>query len=103
MTKRRWSGVWLVGLVIGLAVFSVACGGGEANGDGDTSGGDTPTGQALLEGRCAQCHGLERVTSASKSVEEWQSTVARMIEKGAQLDGAEAETLVAYLADTYGP
>ena len=100
---RLWLRRWLVVMVIGLTVVAVACSGNQTTGDKGTTAGDVPAGQVLLEERCTRCHTLERVTAASKSVEEWQATVARMVDKGAQLDGAEAETLMAYLAETYGP
>lgn len=100
MTKQRLR-IMLVGLMIGLAIFMVACGGGEAN--VDEGAGDAPDGKALLEGRCVDCHGLDRTTSASKTEAEWRETVGRMVSKGAQLSSAEVDTLVAYLAEMYGP
>jgi cytochrome c5 len=60
-------------------------------------------GAALLEERCTICHGLDRTTSARKTREEWEQTVVRMVGKGAELNEAEQEILIAYLAETYGP
>jgi cytochrome c5 len=60
-------------------------------------------GAALLEERCTVCHGLDRTTSARKTREEWEQTVVRMVGKGAELNEAEQEILIAYLAETYGP
>ncbi|MCU0519538.1 MAG: hypothetical protein MUF84_02440 [Anaerolineae bacterium] len=103
MAKQWWLRYGLAALVIGLAVFAVGCGGDEAAVDGGAAGVDTPAGQALLEDRCTQCHTLDRVTSESKTAAEWQQIVGSMVSKGAQLSSAEVDTLVAYLAEMYGP
>jgi cytochrome c5 len=58
-------------------------------------------GQSLLEERCTVCHGLGGVERAKKTEEEWKTTVERMVGKGAQLDEAEQELLIQYLAETY--
>jgi len=70
---------------------------------------ETPTepstdldGQALLEGRCAECHTLDRVTSSEKNREEWVQTVDRMIDRGAELNASEREILIDYLVENYG-
>jgi uncharacterized lipoprotein YmbA len=81
---KRWLMVAMVAVVL-LA----ACGGGE------------PTGRALLEGRCDQCHELELVTGSDKTAEGWTVTVNRMIMHGAELTEAERDILVAYLAEEY--
>ena len=61
----------------------------------------TLDGQSLLQERCTQCHGLGQVEPAKKTEEEWKATVERMVGKGAQLDEAEQELLIQYLAETY--
>lgn len=61
----------------------------------------TLDGKSLLEDRCTVCHDLGRVERAKKTEEEWKATVERMVEKGAQLDEAEQELLIKYLAETY--
>jgi len=58
--------------------------------------------QVLLEERCTVCHTLDRVQSSQKSREEWESTVTRMVEYGAQLTDEERAVLLDYLAATYG-
>ena len=60
-------------------------------------------GEALLEDRCTSCHGLDRTTSAQKTQAEWEETVSRMVDKGAQLNDEEQSVLVDYLAENYGP
>ena len=100
----------LVGLV--LMALAVACGGGGEETPDTSPVQKTPEeaegppalgGQDLLEARCTKCHNLDRVKAASKTLDEWTATVGRMRGKGADLTDAEAETLLEYLAETYGP
>jgi cytochrome c5 len=70
---------------------------------GGGEGPAAPSGDELLQSRCAECHGLAQIEGASKTQAEWETTVARMRSKGAQLTDGEAETLVEFLAETYGP
>ena len=60
-------------------------------------------GQALLNDRCTKCHGLERVTSAHKSADQWTQAVSKMVQNGAKLSADEQKVLVDYLTKTYGP
>ena len=57
--------------------------------------------KALVEERCTQCHDLQTVTGAAKSRDGWQSTVERMIGKGAQLNDAEKAVVIDYLAEEF--
>lgn len=66
----------------------------------DTSGLD---GEALVQERCTTCHTAERIDNASKTAEEWAVTVDRMISYGAQLNDAERQAVIDYLAATHGP
>jgi cytochrome c5 len=59
-------------------------------------------GWALLEERCTVCHTLDRVERSQKSREEWESTVARMVGRGAQLTDDERAVLIDYLTARYG-
>lgn len=59
-------------------------------------------GAALLDQRCSVCHSPDRAKQAPRSKIDWETTVTRMIGKGAQLSDAEKQTLVDYLAKTYG-
>ncbi len=58
---------------------------------------------ALLQARCTDCHGLNKVTAARYTQEQWQQSVTRMVQKGARLNAEEQAALVAYLAETYKP
>ena len=97
--------VCLLGL--SLVYLLVACGGGgeepPAPPPGGVEGPAALGGQDLLEARCTKCHNLDRVKAASKTLDEWTATVGRMRGKGAEPTDAEAQVLVDYLAETYGP
>lgn len=100
MKTRLLIGSLVVIFVLGLVL--AACGGAEEPAPGTE--GEQPgalDGQALVEERCSQCHNLQTVTSANKSRDAWQSTVERMIEKGARLNEAEKEAVIDYLAEAY--
>lgn len=60
-------------------------------------------GATLLETRCSICHGVDRTTNLTKTADEWEQTVTRMIGNGAQLTDAEKSVLVEYLVANYGP
>lgn len=57
--------------------------------------------ESIINEQCVTCHGLSRITSTKASLEQWQSIVERMIQKGAKLTDAEKAVLVQYLADNY--
>ncbi|PLY00515.1 MAG: hypothetical protein C0622_08680 [Desulfuromonas sp.] len=60
-------------------------------------------GATLLEKRCSVCHSAERPKSKQKTAEQWDTTVTRMIKKGARLTAEEKQVLVDYLSATYKP
>ena len=93
MTRTRLLLVSMLG-VLALVLVLAACGGAEEPA-ADLDG------KALTEERCTVCHNLQTVTSAKKSADGWQSTVERMIGKGAQLSDAEKAAVVEYLAEAY--
>jgi mono/diheme cytochrome c family protein len=60
---------------------------------------DEAQGRALLEAKCADCHGMEEVDAhGGDDLAGWKKVLAQMIEEGAEIDDAEAATLAAYLA-----
>jgi cytochrome c2 len=58
-------------------------------------------GQTIMQQQCSRCHSLNRVKSAHHTAAEWQITVNRMINKGAQLNQQEEQALIDYLAQNY--
>ena len=73
-------------LVVFLAMFSLPAPGFSA-----------PDGKSVMESRCGSCHGLDRITSKSKDRDAWQTTVNRMIGKGATVNAEEKAALIDYL------
>ena len=103
--KMRWVVVLTV-VALTLTLVLVACGGAgqEETAPGAGGQGEVPDaldGQTLVEERCAKCHDLKRVESATKTREEWTANVERMVSQGAELDEAEQQAVIDYLAETY--
>ena len=55
-----------------------------------------PTAEALLQDRCAACHGLDRLDS-DIAVDRWPAIVDEMIQKGAKLDETEKQIVLDHL------
>ena len=60
-------------------------------------------GASILSRRCTNCHALELVREASKSVTEWREIINTMVEYGATLAASEQGVLAEYLARDFGP
>ena len=60
-------------------------------------------GAKLLEERCSVCHPSSRPKSKQKSPDQWESTVNRMMGKGAKLSEEEKRVLLDFLSKTYKP
>jgi cytochrome c5 len=95
-------------VVIAAGVVALACSGPgpaavtEAPPAEDPAAG-APDGAAMLEDRCSVHHSLGQIESASKTRDEWEATVARMVSKGANLTEDEQAAVADYLVETYGP
>jgi hypothetical protein len=85
---------------IGVGVIVLAC---SAPASPEATGAPADDAATLVEERCSRCHNLAGIEGASKTREEWQRTVTRMIEKGAELSADEQEVVVDYLAEIAGP
>ncbi|HOU14623.1 MAG TPA: hypothetical protein PKZ84_16070 [Anaerolineae bacterium] len=123
MQTRTLTTIWIVATLIVAALVLGACRGSSSPPPAATGATSAPTAvpataapattaptakpaidaAALLQARCTDCHGLNKVTSARYTLEQWQQSVARMVQKGARLNAEEQEALVAYLAETYKP
>ncbi len=60
-------------------------------------------GKEIVEIVCAQCHGLNNVTTARRTREEWESVVSDMVARGAPLLIDEIDTVAGYLTEHFGP
>lgn len=59
--------------------------------------------QALLERKCAACHGLDKLAPVQADRDGWAAIVERMVGQGAVLTDAERAELVEYLAARSAP
>ena len=105
MNKRIISLISLLLLVMLVGTNLAACGSGSAATPVPTSksvGNNAALdGQAIMQKSCSVCHSLTRVTSAHHTAAQWQNTVNRMINHGAQLAPQEEQVLIDYLAQNY--
>ena len=85
--------ILLLALVVGFVLFTIEAPIALAQDDG----------AALLEQRCSVCHPSARPKSKQKSPEQWETTVTRMMGKGAQLTPDEQKRLIDHLSETYKP
>ena len=60
-------------------------------------------GKLLVAGACLSCHTEDLLAQQRLPKEKWAATVKKMMGWGANLDPSDAEKLVGYLAETYGP
>ena len=88
MNKSNYLYLLTLTLLLGTIILT-SCGGGG------------PDGEELLRSRCKDCHSLDTITQAGKSLAGWELNVDRMIFRGAKLDDVEREILIEYLAETY--
>lgn len=66
-----------------------------SHGNGDNS-------KLLFENKCSRCHGLERITQAVKTPDQWNSTVHRMRGKDTKwISDDEAQTIATYLESNF--
>ncbi|MCZ6629076.1 MAG: hypothetical protein O7E56_12705 [SAR324 cluster bacterium] len=60
-------------------------------------------GNEIVEMVCGQCHGLNNISDARRTMEEWESVVSDMVARGAPLLIDEIDTVTEYLAENFGP
>jgi hypothetical protein len=51
---------------------------------------------------CAMCHPIELVVAKPRSIDDWDMTIARMVDRGATITDAEQLQILAYLAKHFG-
>ena len=51
---------------------------------------------------CNQCHGLDQITNAKHTADDWRAVIAQMINNGAVLSDDEQDQVVAYLSKNFG-
>ena len=60
-------------------------------------------GKQIVENSCTQCHGVDYVTDAHYSKEQWTEVVERMKLSGAPVEDSQVPVLVDYLTRNFGP
>lgn len=60
-----------------------------------------PDAKLIVEGACTACHGLDFIAEHRKDHDDWDFTVRRMIDKGADLYVDDIPLVVDYLAKTF--
>ena len=58
-------------------------------------------GKEIVQKTCVACHSIQTVTAKRGTKDEWNKTVDKMIEHGAALTDAEADTVVQYLSASF--
>jgi len=71
---------------------------------GATATDDLPEGEGkdILLRMCANCHEVDRVTTAKYPRKQWADVVDDMVSRGAEGSDADAKILVAYLTRNFG-
>jgi len=100
MNKSLLKALVAAALILLLSTLLAACGSTNQQ-DGGQSTPSALDSKTLVEERCIKCHGLDQVENTSKTREEWETTVKRMVSKGADLSAEEQAAVVEYLAETY--
>jgi hypothetical protein len=90
MSPRSCLNLLLAPSVLICAVLFTGCGSNTPSADGVT----------LHKNHCASCHSGDRGLISSKTREEWQKTIERMIHNGVKLSEADKAALLDYLAAT---
>jgi competence protein ComEA len=60
-------------------------------------------GKDLVLKKCTSCHNTRNVIASSRTADDWAQEVSKMVGRGATISDDEADTIVNYLADHFGP
>ena len=58
-------------------------------------------GKEIVQTACAACHSLGNITNSGHSAEEWKTTVAMMLNVGANVPKDKVETVLNYLIKNF--
>jgi hypothetical protein len=56
-----------------------------------------PAAKVIVDTACSKCHNVKRIYSANKNPAEWETTLDRMIKKGAAIKPEERDAVLKYL------
>ena len=60
-------------------------------------------GKAIVQRSCKGCHALKVVTAKRATKDQWKVLVDQMINRGAEVEDEEFDTLLAYLSKKFWP
>lgn len=104
--SRRLGLVAVLMLSLALMLSVAGCGSGPEPAStppaAETSPAETPAesspGEALVSQKCAMCHTLDRVNSASYDAAGWTTTIERMEKNGLVIGEDEKAQIIEYLS-----
>jgi hypothetical protein len=103
--RRRWVWIATSGLVV-WAWAALAAGQDRRGGQGrDVFADNLPPGKAkeLAAQQCSSCHTLERTVQLRQPRDRWEATVYDMVGRGAPIFLDEANEIITYFSDVFGP
>jgi competence protein ComEA len=59
-------------------------------------------GKETLENTCAECHGVDKIVSQTRTKQAWRKIITSMRGRGASMTDSEASNLVEYLFEYFG-
>jgi competence ComEA-like helix-hairpin-helix protein len=60
-------------------------------------------GKEIVEQKCGGCHAMKVVTSKRASPQQWSALVNQMVTRGADIEDEDIQTVIDYLAKSFGP
>lgn len=60
-------------------------------------------GRDLVQKDCVACHSIRNVTGMRATKDEWNATLNKMIENGANIPDEDADVILQYLSKNFGP
>ena len=63
---------------------------------------DGPGKEVVLK-KCTTCHSIRNVIGSRRTADDWAQEVSKMVGRGATISDDEADTIVNYMADHFGP
>jgi len=63
---------------------------------------DGPGKDVVLK-KCTSCHSIRNVIASRRTADDWAQEVTKMVGRGATISDDEADTIINYLADHFGP
>jgi competence ComEA-like helix-hairpin-helix protein len=60
-------------------------------------------GQEIVQQKCGGCHAMKVVTSKRASKQQWSTLVDQMVTRGADIEDEDIQTVIDYLARSFGP